>query len=255
MLTKNQIKHIISLQQKKFRSKHNQFVLEGDKIVKELLNFNIKIKFLFATENYLNANNIEEKDFEIIPVTEKEINRISSQTSPQNIIAIAEIPNFSTNETEISNSLSLVLDDLQDPGNLGTIIRIADWFGIENIFCSEKTVDAYNSKVVQATMGAIIRVKIHYIELEQLFEKYTNIPNFYIFGTFLEGENIYKTNLESNGFIVIGNESKGINLHYEKYINKKIQIPTFSKNETKTESLNAAVATAIVCSEFMRSQK
>ena len=252
MLTKNQIKYIISLQKKKFRDKNNQFVLEGDKIVIELLNSNIKIKILFATENYLNVNNIEEKDFEITPVTEKEIKKISSQTTPQNLIAIAEIPDFSVAKNEIITSLSIVLDDIQDPGNLGTIIRIADWFGIENIFCSKKTVDAYNPKVVQATMGAILRVNIHYIELDKLFNKYTNIPNFYIFGTFLQGENIYKTKLESNGFIIIGNESKGIKEKYEKYIDKKIQIPTYSKNTNKTESLNAAVATGIVCSEFKK---
>ena len=247
MLSKNNIKFIKQLQTKKFRNKYNKFIIEGNKIVSELLESELEVNQIITTNNALTTEKSE-----IILTSNEEIKKISTLSTPQDIIAIANIPNYSYEKSEIIKELSLVLDDLQDPGNLGTIIRIADWFGIKNIFCSKNTVDAYNPKVVQASMGAIFRVKIHYVNLEELFKEYSNINNFTIFGTFLEGENIYNNPLANYGFIILGNESKGINNQFEKYINIKIHIPTFSAHNFKTESLNVATATSIVCSEFKR---
>jgi len=181
------------------------------------------------------------------------LKKISSLTTPNEVLAICAIPENKLNVSELKNKLTLVLDDIRDPGNLGTIIRIADWFGIENIICSLETVDIYNPKVVQATMGSIARVNVFYEDLKTIFLEALTKNNFPIYGTVLNGENIFEKSLTSNGFIVIGNESNGISIELLPLINEKISIPTFSVNETNSvESLNAAIATAIVCTEFKR---
>ena len=170
------------------------------------------------------------------------------KTAPQ-IIGVFYQPKYDIEEIDLNEKLHLVLDGIQDPGNMGTIVRLADWFGIEHIFCSSDTADIYNSKTVQATMGAIARVKVHYVDLADFFKNNNNLP---VFGTFLEGENIYQADLPKNGFIVMGNEGKGISFNVQKLITNKLFIPNYPADMSTSESLNVAVATAIVCSEFRR---
>ncbi len=251
MLSKNQLKFINSLKQKKFREEHQLFIAEGKKIVIELLQSSITVKQILATSSFLRNHKIE-KGIEFFEVKESELERISSLSTSNEVIAVCEIPKNELNTNSLKNKLTLVLDEIKDPGNLGTIIRIADWFGIETIICSENSVDAFNPKVVQATMGSITRIKIFYTDLVA-FLKNNNQQN--IYGALLEGENIYTKKLADNGLIVIGNESKGISAEVQKYISDKINIPSFShfkENKGEAESLNAAIATAIICSEFRR---
>ncbi len=251
-ISQNKIKHINLLKNKKYRIKYGNFVAEGLKIVDELIFSNTKIEYLIATVEWQEKNKFSNKDFEIYTISPKDLKKISSLKTPQEVIAVAKINRNTINNDEIKNKLSLVLSYIQDPGNLGTIIRLADWYGIENIFCSKNTVDLYNSKVIQASMGAIFRIKIHYLEIDKLLEDYSKLSNFNIYGTFLNGENIYTKQLTNNGFIVMGNEANGINKKLETYITERLHIPNFSVNPEKTESLNVAIATAIVCSEFKR---
>ena len=246
-LSKSKIKLIHSLEMKKFRKQENMFVAEGTKSVCDIYN-NLNCITLIATQEWID-NHPEIKANEIITTSKDDISRASFQKTPQDVIALFEIPHYKLNNDELSNKLSIVLDTIQDPGNLGTIIRIADWFGIENIICSNETTDCFSPKVVQATMGAISRIKIHYTDLNQFLSEIKDIP---VFGTFLEGENIYKTELSVNGLIIMGNEGNGIGDQLNKYINKKLHIPNFSPFEESSESLNVAVATAIICSELDR---
>jgi TrmH family RNA methyltransferase len=246
MLSKNQIKFINALKQKKIREEHHLFIAEGSKIIHELLRSEIKIKQLYTTANFISKTKAP-YSIECIEVKANEMERISALTTASEVLAVCEIPNYELNIDTLKNKLTLVLDDIKDPGNLGTIIRIADWFGISNIICSNDTADIYNPKVVQATMGSISRVKVHYTDLIELF-KVQNLK-LKVFGALLEGENIYTKKLPSEGFIVIGNESKGISKTLLPYITDEISIPSFS---SETESLNAAIATAIICSEFRR---
>lgn len=246
MLSKNQIKFINSLKQKKFREEHHLFIAEGNKIVQELLGSEIKIKQLYTTTDFIFKTKIPHS-IECIEVKANEMERISAFTTASEVLAVCEMPDHELNIEQLKNKLTLVLDDIKDPGNLGTIIRIADWFGISNIICSNDTADVFNPKVVQATMGSISRVKVHYTDLVELFKAQSS--KLTVFGALLEGENIYTKKLSSEGLIVIGNESKGISETLLPYITDKISIPSFS---SETESLNAAIATAIICSEFRR---
>ncbi len=264
MLSKNQIKFVNSLKQKKNRTEHNLFIAEGIKIVPELLLSKIKVKQIFASSDFLNITNID-KDIECIEVKLNELERLSALITPNEVLAVCEIPEYELNNVDFNDKLTLVLDNIQDPGNLGTIIRIADWFGIENIICSNETADAFNPKVVQATMGSIARIKVHYIGLAEFFENYQKSysnksagrkpEGIHIYGALIDGENIYNSPLASNGFIIIGNESKGISNDIISYVTDKISIPSFSHSKSadgKAESLNAAIAASIICSEFRR---
>lgn len=258
MLSKNQLKFVSSLKQKKFREEHNLFIAEGTKIVTELLQSKIKVKQVFATAGFLSKVKID-KGIEWSEVKENELDRLSAQVTANEVLAVCEIPEYILNNNELNDKLTLVLDEIKDPGNLGTIIRIADWFGIETIICSKGTVDAFNSKVVQATMGSISRIKLHYLDLIEFFEEFKKDQpdnlKFPIYGALLEGSSIYSQQLSSNGFIVIGNESKGISDNIKPYITDKISIPSFSYTKaggSEAESLNAAIASSIICSEFRR---
>ena len=182
----------------------------------------------------------------------EEMKKISGLSTPSNVFALVYIPEYEITEFESQKSLTLALDDIQDPGNLGTIIRLADWFGIDNIICSQGTVDAFSPKVIQSCMGAISRVKVIYCNLEETLRDLKAKQNLSIYGTFMEGENIYSANLSSTGVIVMGNEGNGISPDIEKIISRKIHIPAFTTDRTVVESLNVAMATAIVCSEFRR---
>ncbi len=256
MLSKKQIKFANSLKQKKERETLRLFVIEGSKMVKEALVSGLSIKHLYATSGFIEANKLDDSAF-VQEVKIADLERISSLMTPNEAFAICEMPSYQLNTIELKNKLSLVLDDIKDPGNLGTIIRIADWFGIENIICSEQTVDVYNSKVVQSTMGSVCRIKVHYKDLTDFLSNNRKNERLPVFGALLEGENIYKKQLPSEGLIIIGNESKGISESIRTMIDHPILIPTFShfkQGGEEAESLNAAIASAIICSEFRRDQ-
>ena len=238
MLSKSQIKLITSLKQKKQRQQHGFFVVEGIKTIKELLQSHLVLHALYTTEPF----NIDAKN-EIL-ISETDLKRISFLTTPNTALAIFNMPQPKPIET---NGLIVALDAVRDPGNLGTIIRLCDWFGIKNLVCSHETVDCYNPKVVQATMGSITRVAISYVDLVD-FLKSATLP---VLGAFMEGENIYKTKLPEQGILVMGNEANGLSKEVEATITKKITIPRFGDLQA-TESLNVATATAILLSEFKR---
>jgi RNA methyltransferase, TrmH family len=240
MVSKNQIKLITSLHQKKFRSLHGLFIAEGIKVIQELLTAGLEIDFLYET-TLIKWNHLK---IEPTLITEVELKKISALATVNNCLAVFKIPPVQKiNE----NGLILALDTIQDPGNLGTIIRLCDWFGINNIVCTEKTVDLYNPKVIQATMGSLSRVNVSYITLATFLHK-TKLP---IYGTFMNGENIYKTSLKKEGIIVMGNEGNGISKEIEKLVHHPLTIPRYG-NLQLTESLNVASATAIILSEFCR---
>lgn len=248
MLSKTKIKYIRSLELKKKRKEEQAFVAEGHKLVGDLLGY-FSCKLLIATSEWLKMH-ISVKADEIFEVTAEELSRVSLQKSPQEVLAVFEQPIYEFDVERIKNSLCLALDDVQDPGNLGTIIRVADWFGIENIFCSIGTVDLFNPKTVQATMGALARVKVHYCSLPQLIKGLEKeIP---IYGTFLNGSVIYDEKLSANGLIVMGNEGKGVSPEVESLINKRLYIPNYPQERETSESLNVAIATAVICAEFRR---
>lgn len=240
MVSKNQIKLITSLQQKKYRKQHNLFIAEGFKVIAELLKSDFKLHHLYETES-LFPNVAESKKSSIC---ESDLKKISALTTPASCLALFEI---APKKPNINSGLILVLDDIRDPGNLGTIIRLCDWFAIEQIICSNETVDVYNPKVVQATMGSISRVQMDYCDLVD-YLKQTKLP---IFGTFMDGDNIYKTDLPKEAVLVMGNEANGISKAIEELIKFRVSIPRFSKLQ-QTESLNVATATAIFLSEFKR---
>ncbi|MDE5676575.1 RNA methyltransferase [Phocaeicola sp.] len=247
MLSKNKIKYIRALELKKNRREEQAFVAEGHKLVGDLLGY-FPCKLLLATSHWLDANPTVAAD-EIIEVTQDELTRASLQKTPQEVLAVFSQPVYDLNPEVLKNSLCLALDDVQDPGNLGTIIRLADWFGIEHIFCSAGTADVYNPKTVQATMGALARVKVHYCSLPQLIRELDGIP---VYGTFLNGNTIYSEPLSAHGLIVMGNEGKGVSPEVEKLVNKKLYIPNYPQERITSESLNVAIATAVVCAEFRR---
>jgi TrmH family RNA methyltransferase len=254
MLSKNKIKFINSIKKKKYRDEHQCFFVEGEKLVDELLKSNLQIIDLFATKEWIIKNNSNLNLEKINPteISNEELQKISSLSTPNKIFAIASQQKHSFSINEIQSNLSILLDNINDPGNLGTIIRIADWFGIKNVFCTTESVDVYNPKVVQSTMGAIYRTKVHYIDFHELFNLTKNLKEFNIYGTFLEGDNIYKEELPQKGFIIMGSESHGISEEWKQHITKKLFIPNYPIDLKSSESLNISVATAIVCSEFRR---
>ncbi|WP_321517229.1 RNA methyltransferase [uncultured Bacteroides sp.] len=247
MISKNKIKYIHSLELKKNRKEENVFVAEGHKLVGDLLD-NFNCKYLAATEEWWNEHPSAQAD-ETAIVTQEELSKASFLKTPQSVLAVFQQNIVTVNSSVIRDSLCLALDDIQDPGNLGTIIRLADWFGIEHIFCSPNTVDVYNPKVVQATMGGIARVKLHYCSLPELISQLGDIP---VYGTFLNGENMYSKELSSFGLIVMGNEGNGICPEVEKLINNRLYIPNYPQDRVTSESLNVAIATSVVCAEFRR---
>jgi len=239
MVSKNQIKLITSLQQKKYRKIHQLFIAEGKKVILELLEAGFKLEFLFVTEE-----NIFPQTYHAELISEQELKKITALTTPNNCLAVFKTQiNQNHNESE----LILALDTIRDPGNMGTIIRLCDWFGITTLVCSEETVDSYNPKVVQATMGSLARVNLIYTNLHAYLSQ-TNLP---IYGTFMDGKSIYETQLPQKGIIVMGNEANGISKEVEDTITERIAIPRFG-NLQLTESLNVATATAIILSEFKR---
>ena len=247
MISKNKIKYIRSLELKKNRNKEGKFVAEGHKVVDDLLVLQ-PADLIVATQEWLHGKHFAAQT-EVVEVTEEELKKVSFLQHPQQVLAVfkqATSGDYSIN----TNELNLALDGVQDPGNLGTIIRIADWFGITHIYCSQDTADVYNPKVVQATMGSIARVKVEYGDLLGLVESLPNdVP---VYGTLLDGDNIYQQTLENRGLIVMGNEGKGISPALAKKVSHKLLIPNFPEGRATADSLNVAIATAITCSEFRR---
>ena len=242
MISKNQQKYIRQLEQKKYRKREGCFVAEGTKVVGDLLK-RYQPLALYATESW-----DAPKGVGYTLVSEEELQRVSFQQHPQQVLAIFPIPQ-PTDPVSLRGSLTLALDGVQDPGNLGTIIRIADWFGIDTIICSEETADAWNPKVIQATMGSIARVNVIYANLLELLD---TLPSDYpVYGTFLDGENIYTQTLSGEGLIIMGNEGNGISDAVKAKVNRRLLIPDFHQGDT-ADSLNVAIATAITCSEFRR---
>ena len=247
MISKNKIKYIRALELEKNRNKEGKFVAEGFKVVDDLLALQ-PADLIVATGEWLLDKHFG-AETEVIEVTDEELKKVRFLQHPQQVLAVfrqATSGDYSINSSE----LSLALDGVQDPGNLGTIIRIADWFGITHIYCSQDTADVYNPKVVQATMGSIARVKVEYGDLLGLVESLpADVP---VYGTLLDGDNIYQQKLENRGLIVMGNEGKGISPELAKKVNHKLLIPNFPKGRATADSLNVAIATAITCSEFRR---
>ena len=245
MISKNKIKYLRSLNLKKIRQKYDNFTVEGDKIALEILQTrNVEIETIIATEDWKNQhfNQSLRNQNEIEFATEKDFKQFSNLSTPSSVFVVVKKLPISWDEVIIKKNFSLYLDGIQDPGNFGTILRIADWFGIPYIFCSEKCADLYNHKTIQSSMGAFLRVKVMYLPFDEVFDKCDEMP---FYGTILEGKNIFEENNYKKGIIVIGNEGKGISSEILNKITHQILIP---KGENGgAESLNAAVATGIVC--------
>lgn len=238
-LSKNQIKLITSLQQKKYRQKHKLFVAEGVKVVNELLNSDFKLETLFATNDYINSF-----DVKLAEISEIDLKKVSQLKTPNKVLGVFKIPETTPVKDK---GLVVALDAINDPGNLGTIIRLCDWFGVESLICSSDTVDCYNQKVVQASMGSLTRINIHYTDLISFIET-SKLPSVI---ADMDGDNVYKTELPKEAILIMGNEANGISTEIRELVNAKVSIPRFG-NVQQTESLNVATATAILLSEFKR---
>jgi TrmH family RNA methyltransferase len=239
-ISKNQLKLITSLSQKKYRQKHKLFIAEGIKVVQELLDSTFEVETLFCTDDFFTDTSIDK----IVRIPEADLKKISNLRTPNKVLGVFKIPNEIPVKKE---GLILALDDLNDPGNLGTIIRLCDWFGITQLICSTKTVDCYNAKVVQASMGSLTRISIHYLDVLTYISE-TELPTFI---ADMEGENVYKTQLPKEGILIMGNEANGISETIKGFVKNKLSIPRFGETQ-ETESLNVATATAILLSEFKR---
>jgi TrmH family RNA methyltransferase len=245
MLSKNTVKFIKSLHQKKFRNQEQRFFVEGEKSVLEVLNSTFEVELLLATETFISVNRalISEVKTELIPVTQKQLEGLGQYQSNDSALAVVKLK--SNEEFNYpAGELVIGLDDVRDPGNLGTIIRIADWYGIKHLVFSQQTADFYNPKVIQASMGSFTRVNFFYTDLKNIFEKW-DVP---VYGAFLNGQNIHQMTKPAPGVILMGNESQGISGELENLVTQKVTIPGFGA----AESLNVAIATAIICDNFKR---
>ena len=242
-ISKNQIKLIASLSQKKYRLKYKLFIAEGVKVVRELLSSSFELETLFCVVGF----DFEVFDQKIIRISESDLKKISNLKTPNKVVGLFRIPD---QKPPKDKNLIVALDAVNDPGNLGTIIRLCDWFGVDQIICSNDTVDSYNQKVVQASMGSLTRVAIHYVDLEKYLIN-TKLPTFI---ADMDGENVYKSYLPKEGILIMGNEANGVSEEIKKRVTTKIAIPRFGETQ-KTESLNVASACAILLSEFRRGIK
>ena len=240
MITRAEILAIKALATKQGREEQGAFIAEGEKLVGEIRNSKLRIRKIYQTKPLF-------ADAEM--VNEKEMERISQLKTANSVLAVVEMPKSKIASVKPDSSLVLALDRVQNPGNLGTIIRLADWFGISDIVCSEDSADCFNPKVVQATMGAILRVRVHYTNLAKWLGEQRGAK---VYGTFLEGENIYSAQLDKSGIIVMGNEGQGISAEVAATVSHKLLIPPYPADRSGSESLNVAVATAVICSEFRR---
>ncbi len=257
MISSARSKLLRSLQQKKFRDQHRLFLVEGEKMVGELTvsdpDHGFRVREIYATAEWidLNKKQLQSTDSEVVEATLAEIKKVSNLVSPQPVLALVSMPDSPLELEELLHTPVLAFESIRDPGNLGTIIRTADWFGMGHIVCTPDSTDLFNPKVVQSTMGAIARVKVHYHDLKALLE-YPLMKQKAVYGTFLEGENIYESALEPAPLILFGNESHGLSKRLDPHIRHRISIPSFSINGLGSESLNVASSVAVVCSEIKR---
>lgn len=251
MISKNKIKEIGLLKNKRGRQRSGLFVVEGDKMVQELIQSDYQIKGIYGLPEWkekTDKNALTMQRF--TEISENDLKKISSLKTPNKVLAIAQQKNMSLNVNSLNEELCIGIDSLQDPGNFGTIIRIANWFGINQIICTEDTVDMYNPKVIQATMGSIFRVNVCYLDLAKLLQDISSsVP---VYGAFLKGISIFDTNLTDNGLVIFGNESKGISKRIELLVKNKFHIPSYPPESIEMESLNVSTAVAITCAEFRR---
>ena len=243
-MTKAEIQLVRALADKRGRTEHGLFVAEGGKLIGELRASTLRIRRIYALDGVFAGE-------DVTTVSPKEMERLSLLKTPSDSLALVEIPRRRLDPAKLRRSLVLALDDVQNPGNLGTIVRLADWFGIADIVCSEASADCFNPKVVQATMGAILRVRVHYTDLGAFLHD-AGAAGLPVYGTFLEGENIYGTTLTEEGVVVMGNEGRGISQAAARAVTHKLFIPPYPTDRRGSESLNVAMATGIVCSEFRR---
>ncbi len=262
MISKNKIKELKKLHVKKHRNSSKYFIVEGEKIVSELLeerfqnsSFRYQVHAIYGIKDWLEqlppylisgVDVVEDVDYQ-------QLKQITTLKNPNNVLAVVEMPEMNDAIDNVNNGFSLILDNIQDPGNLGTIIRTADWFGVDSIFCSLDTVDMYNTKVIQSAMGSVFRVNVVYCDLQRLLNDVQKTSGAIIYGTFLKGKSIYDTQLKQhNGYVVLGNESKGINKALVSLVDEPLFIPKFNSSSFSAESLNISIAAGIVCSEFKR---
>lgn len=243
-MTKAEIQLVRALADKRGRTEHGLFVAEGEKLIGELSASHLCVRKIFALEGVFEGPGVE-------TVAPRDMERLSLLKTASNSLALVEIPHYRLDSAALAGRLTLALDDVQNPGNVGTIIRLADWFGIGDIVCSEASADCFNPKVVQATMGAILRVRVHYTDLVRFLGEAAD-AGAAVYGTFLEGENIYGAELSAAGIIVMGNEGRGISEAAARKVNRKLFVPPYPADRRGSESLNVAMATGIVCSEFRR---
>lgn len=243
-MTKAEIQLVRSLADKRGRTEQGLFLAEGEKLIGELRTSHLHVRRIYALEGIFAGDEVE-------VVTQREMERLSQLKTPSNSVAVVEIPRYRLRPEELRERLTLALDEVQNPGNLGTIIRLADWFGIRDILCSEGTADCFNPKVVQATMGAILRVRVHYTDLRATLAAAVR-DGIAVYGTFLEGENLYESRLSPAGIVVMGNEGRGVTPSVAQCISRKLFIPPWPADRRGSESLNVAMATGIVCAEFRR---
>lgn len=249
MISKARIKQIHALELRKYRREHQLFVAEGPKLVGDLLQ-TMQPEYVAALPSWIQQNQDRLHSSQVDSITEDELQRASLLRTPKDVIALFRIQQHPWDDSIPMHHLVLALDGVQDPGNLGTIVRIADWFGIEDILCSLDTVDIYNPKAIQATMGAIARVRIHTVNLPDVIGR-MGCP---VYGTFLDGEDMYHKTLDDHGIIVMGNEGNGISPQVGALVNERLFIPNYPRERQTSESLNVAIATSIICAEFRRRQ-
>lgn len=247
MISKNKISELKKLSQKKFREERGAFVVEGTKSVEDLLASSLPVEELFATTSWLQAHHGQLAGITAVEVTDTELERITALTTPQQVLAVVRTPHFTPADLDFEDAL-LVLDGIRDPGNLGTILRTADWFGFRQVLCSEDCVEWTNPKTVQATMGSFTRVKVVYAHLPECLSQVQGR----IFGTFMQGEAIQNVDFQKNDILVIGNEGKGISPDVEQCVQHRISVPLVERDTAHAESLNASIAAAIVMYEFRR---
>ncbi|MCC8155412.1 MAG: RNA methyltransferase [Tannerellaceae bacterium] len=252
MISKNKLKYIHSLEKKKFRTEQGVFVAEENKLVADMLH-SFECELILAKPSWMaTQGDIPVK--ELLEADEEDLKKASFLKTPQDVLAIFRLPEEQAEDINPAEELVLALDGIQDPGNLGTIIRLADWYGIRHMVCSPDTADAFAPKTVQATMGALSRVKVYYTDLPVWLSQQAK-DEISIYGTFLDGVDMYEKELTSNGVIVMGNEGNGIRPEVEKVINEKLYIPDYPVGHAASESLNVGIATAIICAEFRRRQR
>ena len=256
MVSRSKMNFIVSLQKKKTREEEKLYVIEGDKLVKEFLEAKMPVKILVAKPEFLNSLSLVHRQniAEIIPASYDELKRISTLKTPHNALAVIEMPDNRMGPSTLGNELTVALDFIQDPGNLGTIIRAAAWFGIRNIFCSQNCVDVYNPKVIQSSMGAILHVNVFYTDIRKLLESGCN-NGIKIYGAVVKGKSIYSSKLSGTGIILLGNESKGISDDLLPYITDRIMIPKINTEIPGIDSLNVSMAASVIFSEFIRRKR